>query len=108
MPTYDVKCSNCGHNDTAVLKIAELDSWDLTATCPDCHAGSHEFCRVINQAPSIQGGAQSTKTHLESKKNSFGRSAESDSMRHNALKRANPDQNAEGREIAKRGDFEGF
>ena len=108
MPSYDVECSGCGYCGIENVKLADLDSWDLSAACPNCCAVKSAFRRVIKHAPALHGNGQSVSAQLASKKDQFIRSGGRDSMRHDAAKRSNPEQMAAARESVKRGEFEGF
>ncbi len=47
MPTYDFRCSECGHTSDKFLKIADLDS-SVDLPCPEC--GKLNFNRAYLSA----------------------------------------------------------
>ena len=99
MPTYDVKCFKCGYVGLTTLKIAELNLWDQSAQCPDCQESHTYFKRVIRSAP--------TNTVLARPKANLT-SGDKDDMKHEMLKRKNPDQIASAIEHVRKGTYEGF
>lgn len=112
MPTYDVECSNCGFEDTTVLKIADLDRWDAEASCPKCEKENGVYRRVIRNAPPSYGGAKALMKSELSKKSTdkalFASSGERDAMRHRESKTRDRHQVAEAVDNVKKGRFEGF
>ena len=110
MPSYDVECSECGFEDIASVKLAELDEWDRKATCPECEKSG--FHRVIKHAPAGYGGAKASVRSEQSRKaanrDQFVRSGERDDMRHKESKTRDRDQVAAAVENVRKGAFEGF
>ena len=110
MPIYDVKCSACGYEDTELLRIADLEAWDLKAACPSCQADHGGFRRVIKQAPSTHEGKNLSHRSNGNKaqpKHKIGH-AERDDMLHKASKNVDHAQIAAARESVAKGEFEGF
>lgn len=112
IPTYDVECSGCGHEDTAVLKFADVDAWDASACCPKCEKSNGVYRRVIRSAPLGRGGAKAQEKSDLSKKSTqkalFTSSGEKDAMRHRESQTRDRHQVAEAVENVKKGRFEGF
>lgn len=52
MPQYDFKCEECGHEETRILRISQLDDLD---PCEECKG---KVRQVINHAPRaiLKGG----------------------------------------------------
>lgn len=102
MPFYDAQCSSCHTENSVQIKISELSTWDLQATCPHCGANAGAYRRIIKSAPasSVQKGFRLPKRTLSS--------GDKDEMRHKGLKHRNSDQVAEAREAVAKGTYEGF
>jgi len=108
MPEYDTECRKCAFMDTVVLKIADLSEWDAAAICPSCQAAGKTYLRVIKRAPAMGSGTSNIKGQIQSNKESFVKSGQRDTMRHEALQKVDKDQKATAREIVKHGVYEGF
>jgi predicted nucleic acid-binding Zn ribbon protein len=112
MPSYDVECSNCGFEDVMVLKISEVDEWDLAARCPHCDGKEGVYRRVMRKAPASYGGAKDSEKSEKSRKagvkERFVRSGEKDDMRHRESQKRDRHQIAAAVESVRKGEFEGF
>ncbi len=111
MPTYDVRCSQCGFEGTARMSIQELSTWDRESQCPACSGGPSCFQRIIKMAPASVGGAtpaQARAAELASSKQKFASSGEKDAMKHREFQKRNPEQVAAAVESVRKGEFEGF
>lgn len=111
MPTYNVRCSQCGFEGTVRLSIQELSTWDCESQCSQCHGDPSCFQRIIKMAPASIGGAtpaQAKSAELASSKQKFVSSGEKDAMSHRAFQKRNPDRVAAAIESVRKGEFEGF
>lgn len=112
MPNYDSQCTICGLESIVHCKLADLESFDKTSSCPVCMKGEGELKRVIKSPPVSTGGEKNKAKSLLSKtqtaKDRFISSGERDDMRHRGEKRVSSDQLAEGREAVRTGKYEGF
>ncbi len=58
MPTYDLKCQNCGHEFSAFSKISERDN----LTCPKCD--SDRLKTIFKSFNSYKGGVGSKSSDI--------------------------------------------
>src|SRR5688572_5454689 len=96
MPSYNVECSKCGHDDTLETSTSAVDAWDARAICPSCNSGDGQDRRVMRFTPAGYGGAKAQAKSASSKKADqkahFVSSGAKDDMRHRESKTRDKDQ----------------